>query len=512
MNWGALTVLRRPLRARTILGLMLCGLVAGCSTPQQRFELADEAELRADMAWLSDPARAGREPGGPAEMDVRNYAIAKFENAELIPAFEDENEKRHWTQSVTMSFRTPQRAEASFSKGKKKWPLSEDQLLFAAETPSSSLANVPVIFLGGMSAARISDVAPRGAVAMMLQPENGQEHQARHDALRKAGAAGLLTIVDGRQRFERIAEPMRKPGFFLPGGEALGRMGDHSDFLDGVMIEAALVRLLNEARVDWDALRRDARQQNFRGTRLALTFNAEWRATIEERQSANIAALLPGRHPERGSVLFMAHWDHLGMCHHKSDETHAICPGAVDNSSGVAALWQIAEQLAESRHDRDIYFLMTTGEEHGFVGASRFLADPPLALSSLVAAFNLDMVALGSGGKSVAVVGWRGSPVDQHIQTVLKDMDLRRAESGAFEQYLKRQDGWVFLQRGLPARMVNSGFANDQQLNAFITRNYHSASDRYSDTMDLAAAAQDIAVHIALGRHFSDMRAFPPAP
>jgi Zn-dependent M28 family amino/carboxypeptidase len=40
--------------------------------------------------------------------------------------------------------------------------------------------------------------------------------------------------------------------------------------------------------------------------------------------------------------------------------------------------------------DRDVYFLATTAEEMGLLGAEAFADSPPLPLSQIVAAFNLD--------------------------------------------------------------------------------------------------------------------------
>ena len=76
-------------------------------------------------------------------------------------------------------------------------------------------------------------------------------------------------------------------------------------------------------------------------------------------------------------MLLLAHWDHFGRCAAAPAEDQ-ICNGAVDNASGVAVLTEVARRLVKGpQPDRDIYFLATTAEEIGFLGAEAFAEDPP---------------------------------------------------------------------------------------------------------------------------------------
>ncbi len=84
-----------------------------------------------------------------------------------------------------------------------------------------------------------------------------------------------------------------------------------------------------------------------------------------------------------GAVLLVAHWDHFGVC----TAAGAICPGAVDNASGVAVITEVARQILagmpQRMPDRDIYVLTTTGEEMGLLGALAFAENPPLPLGRI---------------------------------------------------------------------------------------------------------------------------------
>ena len=92
--------------------------------------------------------------------------------------------------------------------------------------------------------------------------------------------------------------------------------------------------------------------------------------------------------------MLLAHWDHLGFCRPEGAPDR-ICNGAVDNASGVAMMIEVAGQLAAGpRPARDILFLATTAEEEGLVGAGYFAAHPTVPLDSIVAAINMDTVAI----------------------------------------------------------------------------------------------------------------------
>jgi hypothetical protein len=128
-------------------------------------------------------------------------------------------------------------------------------------------------------------------------------------------------------------------------------------------------------------------------------------------------------------LVIGAHVDHIGDgsgLSSRDELAGRIHPGADDNASGVAALLEIAEDLAR-RHaageltlTRDIVFAAWTGEELGRLGSAAFvealaaeLGDADGKVAGRVAAYlNLDMVGrldeylyvqgVGSGD------GWRG--------------------------------------------------------------------------------------------------------
>src|SRR5262249_12794738 len=81
--------------------------------------------------------------------------------------------------------------------------------------------------------------------------------------------------------------------------------------------------------------------------------------TREERRTANVIGILPGRDPARaGEALVLgAHYDHLGFT-----DGH-VHPGADDNASGTALVLGLARAFADAGGmPRTLVFVLFSGE------------------------------------------------------------------------------------------------------------------------------------------------------
>lgn len=176
----------------------------------------------------------------------------------------------------------------------------------------------------------------------------------------------------------------------------------------------------------------------------------------------------------------------------------------------MAALTEIARRLVRGqRPDRDIYFLATTAEELGFLGAHAFAEDPPLPLNQIVAAFNIDSNAIAPRGTPLAIVGRGMTGLDEQIAVVARRERRRIVESDAANAYVKRQDGWALLQHDIPAVLVSSAYGDISRMEAFFENDYHRPSDDVKHRIELGGAAEDVAFHVALARWFGDVRRVP---
>ena len=82
-------------------------------------------------------------------------------------------------------------------------------------------------------------------------------------------------------------------------------------------------------------------------------------------------------------------------------------------------------------------------------------------------------------------------------------------EDGEADAFIQRQDGWALGAKGVTSLMVGGSFSDMPLLEAFLSSDYHGPNDNFSDKIPLGGAAEDADLHVALGRAFADVKAWP---
>ena len=113
-------------------------------------------------------------------------------------------------------------------------------------------------------------------------------------------------------------------------------------------------------------------------------------------EATNLVGAIEGSSDARRYITVSAHYDHFGV------RDGQLVPGADDDASGVAAMLAAADHFSRHRPRRSMLFIAFDGEEEGLRGSRYFVANPPIALSSIVLEVNLDMVARGDRNELVA--------------------------------------------------------------------------------------------------------------
>ncbi|MBV9883654.1 MAG: M28 family peptidase, partial [Sphingomonadaceae bacterium] len=182
-----------------------------------------------------------------------------------------------------------------------------------------------------------------------------------------------------------------------------------------------------------------------------------------------------------------------------------ICNGAVDNASGVAMLIEAAGRLAQGpRPARDILVLATTSEEKGLLGAEYFATHPPVPLPSIVAAINMDTVAVAPEGEPVAILNRSVPALDEQVAITAASLGRRMDSAHEADSMTQRQDGWALTRHGVPAIMVGGSFASMARLNAFLEGRYHRPSDQADGQIEMGGAVEDANLLVALVRRLAD--------
>ena len=464
----------------------------------QRRDKALEAALLAHVTELASDAYDGREPGTEGEAKTLRYLGQQWFEIGLESGTNDP--RNAWFAPVKLVAREPATSSATFSRrGRPQFvpPGSTEVFTSGKRTLVNS---APILFVG-KGGAEVGRAELAGRIALLL--DGGNDTSDRQNALLKAGAAGVMTVLDGERTLEQVRARRGRSGYALA-TEELG--GD----LEAFITAEGMQRALAGGPLDFAALKALAERPDFSAKLLDLAVTLE--ATTRETRinTHNVIGRLPGRRPESGAVLLLAHWDHFGECAAPPAED-LICNGAIDNASGIAALTEIARRLAKGpAMDRDVYFLATTAEEIGLLGAEAFAEDPPLPLNQIVAAFNLDSFALAPRGAPIGIVGRGLTPLDPGILAVAKAQKRKVVDGQAANAYIRRQDGWALLQHDVPTVMVSSSWSDLARVERFFDTDYHRPGDQVKAGLDLSGTAEDVAFHVALVRHFADLKKVPP--
>lgn len=499
MNRGFKAGLVRAVGAAALGAVLVSGhpLLSAISRADQ--ELA--ARLRAHIEVLASDDFDGREPGTDGEAKTLRYLGKQWFDIGLVSGTNDPGHE--WFAPVTLVAREPSASAARFLRKGARSTVSPDGVLVLTSGKRSLVRNVPLLFLGKGRGRDYTRTELAGRVAVVLDGDTPDGE--RQNDLLALGASAVLTVLDGDRSLDQVAARRQRSGYALS-DDSLG--GD----LEAFITREAMTALLKGTSRSLDDLEQLAAKPDF--VPVALDVTGSFEATTRETtiRTHNLIGKLPGRRPETGAVLFLAHWDHFGECGEAPAED-LICNGAIDNASGLAALTEVARRLARGQQlDRDVYFLATTGEELGLLGAHAFAESPPLPPGQIVAAFNIDSNAIAPKGTPFAIVGRGLTGLDAEIAKVAKAEKVKLRANDDANEYMRRQDGWALLQHDIPAVMVTTAYGDIDRMRAFFDGDYHRPSDdlaHMAKPLELGGAVEDVKMLTALGRWFGDLRRVP---
>lgn len=477
------------------------------SQPQVNSPL--EAALRRHIETLASDEFGGREPGTDGETRTLRYLARQWFDIGMVSGTNDPGNE--WFAPVEVVERVPDLSRMVFLRGHRRLPIDGNGVFVVTSGLRSLIEDAPLLFVGKGANPDAARTELAGRIAVILDSQTvvaeGEGQDARAGRLLDAGAAAVITVLDAKRTIEDVVSRRRRPGYAL-NGEHLG--GD----LQAYMTPAVAEQLLAAAGGGGlDALRTLGEQEDFSSRPIGLTGTLEATSRETRIHTHNLIGKIEGKRHDLGAVVLVAHWDHFGRCAEPPAE-HLICNGAVDNASGLAVVTEAARMLSAGRQsDRDIYVLATTGEEVGFLGALAFAENPPIPLDAIVAVLNVDSTGLVPAGLPVSVIGSGMTDLDDGIATVLKGLHKKEVSGNAANAYVRRQDGWVFIQHDVPAVMVSSAYSDQARLDRFMDERYHRPTD-IAAQVQYGGMAEDVVLQVELARFFADSRRFsgPPVP
>ncbi|NMN04169.1 MULTISPECIES: M28 family peptidase [unclassified Novosphingobium] len=519
MSRGAwvLRALALVLLAAPLLAVPLCLSAAPAAVAPSL-----EQRLRGHVETLASPAFGGRRPGTDGETQTLRYLARQWfemglESGTNLPG-------NPWFAPVELVAREPVLSRATFTRGRRHLLADERDVFVVTSGVRNLVESAPVLFVGHGTVPSRTELA--GRVALLLDSKSRPTRALRgrdggdgaadgHEAVGRlldGGAMAVITVLDGARSLDDVAMRRRKAGTALA-GERLDN--EIEAFVTPDMADRLLGGTPAAAGQALAAAQAEADQPDFTPRLIGATATLEATSKETRVRTHNLVGRIPGRDPEAGAVLLVAHWDHFGVC----ADNGAICPGAVDNASGVAVITEVARQVmaggplrpqGRDMPERDIYVLATTGEEMGLLGALAFAENPPLPLGRIVAAFNVDSTGLVPPGGPVAIVGRGMTPLDEEVGRVLARMKRKLVDGQAANAYVRRQDSWVLMQHDVPAIMVSTSYADEARLGRFMAGAYHTPADT-PDQVNYAGMADDVLITTELVRDFADPRRYAGA-
>ena len=521
--------------ALTLAAVPLAAASMGPFSPQRLAEI--------DKTISADDYE-GRGVNTPAETKTVNFIIDQFRSAGLQPGGDLVNGKRKWTQDV---------------------PLLQSELtgdpLVTVQTPAGSLRltqsneiavrspqngqtqirieNAPLLFVGyGVSAPERNwddfkgqDVRGKVIVVLVNDPdfEGGEGNFGgkamtyygrwtyKYEEAARRGAAGVMIVHEtapAAYGWNTVKNSNTNTQFDIV---RQNPSASHTPFETWIQRDVA-VQLLKNAGLDFDQAKQAAKRRDFRPIDLKSTVSATANAKVSTITSHNVVGLLPGKKYPDETVIYSAHWDHLGvgLPDAKGDK---IYNGAVDNATGISALIEQGRAFARGpRPDRSIVFLAVTAEEKGLLGSEYYATHPLFPLAKTVGVLNTDSLGVWGPAKNFSISGTAKLDLLDDLIAAGKEQGRYfttdpHPETGGFY----RSDHFSFAKQGVPALSFGSGrdlatggLARGEELAAdYTSKRYHQPADEFNPQWDFSGMAQDANLLHIVGERLANSREWP---
>lgn len=536
---------------RSALALTAAVLMASCATSSQEppppgsgfMQLpTNPAELSEHIRVLSSDEFGGRGIGTEGERLTIDYVSRQFAEA----GFEPGGPNGQWTQPVTLRRFNMTDAEASLAVGGQMMPLRQgEEIVMSTRLPDAdgqvALEDLPLVFVGyGTSAPErnwndFEGVDVRGKIIVVLINDADFEEPAlntfngramtyygrwtyKYEEAARQGAAGVLIVHEDAPAsygWNTVRNSWTGPQFDIERANP----ASERTMLEAWITRDTAVELFRRAGLDFEALKAQARRPDFQAVEIpGATFGASYALESSTIQTANIIGRLEGTtHPEE-TILYTAHWDHIGIGTPDANGD-AIFNGAVDNATGTTALIELARLFGSGRRpERSIVLIGFTAEESGLLGSEYYAANPVYDPATTVAGFNIDGMNVVGPMVDVSVTGSGYSSLEDNLarhaamqnRTVSPDSEPQAG-------YYFRSDHFPLAKRGIPmlyadggtALRVGGAAAVEAASADYRANRYHQADDEWSPDWNLDGMAQDIMLLYMIGDEIANSREWP---
>lgn len=368
---------RRSLFLATALTAVLLAPVTGHADPTAEISPSRMSET---MKILASDRFEGRAPGTEGEKVTVPWLIEQYKALGLEPA----GENGGWTQTVPM-IRTRTAANGSITArtSGRTLPLIQLQDIYLSTLlPEDRLQvkNAPMVFVGyGVHAPErhwddFKGVDLKGKVAVFLVNDPDFDAAPGEPVAGRFGGKTMTYYGRWTYKYEEAARRGAVAALIVhdtagasypwstvvaPGGEAYDVEHAATESrpvpVQGWLEGKAAAALFQQAGLDLEALRIKARSESFRPVTLKhTTLSADLPVTVDRLHSQNVLAKITGAKYPDETVMFGAHWDAYGKSTDAQGNT-VIRRGAIDDGSGIAALFEIARAFKAGEGGQSVW-------------------------------------------------------------------------------------------------------------------------------------------------------------
>ena len=504
----------------------------------------DGARMSDHIRILGSDEFEGRAPNTPGETKTVAYLSDQFAKAGLQPGGVIVDGQRTWTQPVPLlksEFAvTP---VIGVTLGGKPVVLTQGEEI-AVRAPTNgdqgiNLTGKPLVFVGyGVKAPErgwddYKGVDVRGKVIVMLvnDPdfEGGEGNFGgkamtyygrwtyKYEEGARQGAAGVLVVHETAPASYGWATVKNSNTNTMFDIVRKDPKAEHPP-LEGWIQRDLAVKLAADSGLDFEVLKAAARKKDFRPVELKSRIDVHGDARTEVITSQNVVGILPGTtHPDE-TIIYSAHWDHLGVGLPDANGDR-IYNGAIDNGTGLAHLIEQGRSFAAGpRPERSVVFMAVTAEEKGLLGSEYYAANPLYPLSTTVADLNMDALSPTGPAHDFGTSGDGKVSLQDDLIAALKARGRVFTPDPAPEAgHFFRSDHFPFAKRGVPAISIGSGedlivggtAAGKAAGEAYVKDRYHQPADEWADDWDLTGMTDDIGLLYGLGRDLANATTWP---
>ena len=489
------------------------------------------------VTTLSSPEFEGRAPTTPGGRKTVSFIEQEFKRIGLLPANDDSYRQAVPLVEVTaenisplqfsneaevLSFSWPEEMIVGSSMLQDRIELNESEVVFAGygivapeydwdDYKNIDVKGKTVIVLVNDPGYELKDSTLFTGFAMTYY---GRWSYKYAEAARQ-GAAAVLIIHEAEPAsygWEVVRNSWSGPQYQVGGN------GNGPEVLvKGWIQKKTAEQLFEKAGYSFDDLKARALNADFQPFSLGMTASINFDQQYIHSECYNVAGYVRGSDFPDETILYLAHWDHLGMV--QGPEGTAIYHGAVDNATGVAAIIALAEKFAAMDPPplRSVVFIAVTAEESGLIGSAYYARNPLFPVEKTVGGINIDAVNVYGPTHDLSVVGYNASQMQDYLEKYAMEQNrVLKPESHPERGSFYRSDHFPLMQQGVPMLYAGSGRDYVGKDEAFadwveedLKNRYHRPSDVITEHWNWQGIDENLWLYFKVGQELSNSRDWP---